>query len=745
MVEVHMAGGAEAPSPMIPVRYLDALERLLIYSSIFLIPYDLPVVHEACLPLAAVAGFLMFARGDLEAFLAYVRLRPVFAFLAVAICACAVLSLYGNLGDILVSRFQQTSGWMRATAQLTLLLLAFVYPFYLAFCLRRHDDWERMLVRAAWWSLPIPILVGFLQFANWIGVPGVAHLPYVGGPWKCCFFRLTAVSRESSWFGSYLCVVLPFLIADLARLGRSWRKWGGSGVIGILLFYYFLGFSKSAYAAIAGEVSIAGVVIFFVRRPWRPIAMAFFGLIVFCTVMFALSAVAPRQFDRVTKPFATVVSATYSLFEPLLMGDTHLISIGTRLGMSQAGISMADAHPILGVGLGQFGFHAYNYLPLWGANGETLSWLSNDDNAWPSTSNIYTRLLAETGWLGMTVYVSFRLLLILAVGMRLRRKNNPDWWRDLIVFSILAALVAFDFHRDSFIGLDKWTTLGLGLACLSGPVVKEARIQHTRAKQKWEFFGAAMAASFAAALGLLLMKPSAYEANATVIPKSGGIVVAPFERFGGTGLSVGPTGDAIPTARFALLRTFWASRTVGEQMIAAQPSLVQAVLGRHVSPASLAQYIKDNVTILIADNQTTLTFKYRNPDPKLAAWFLTATIEDTDHAVAAALAATGKQATQLARTVLQGTLDSTARQALLSTIAAQELERSFDTAGENASFDYIDRPTVSLSNPSPPPAAAILFILTLAGLTASIATVARLLWPSHVQGFERKLLRLLPT
>src|SRR6185312_9485217 len=135
-------------------------------------------------------------------------------------------------------------------------------------------------------------------------------------------------------------------------------------------------------------------------------------------------------------------------------------------GMSSAGVSMGQDHPLVGVGLGQFGFHVYNYVPLWGLNPETLDWLSNDTKGWPSTSNLYTRLLAELGGPALAAYLTFRLVLMLGVGARLLRKGSKTWSRDLAVFSIMSALVAFDFHRDSFINLDMWAALAMALACM---------------------------------------------------------------------------------------------------------------------------------------------------------------------------------------------------------------------------------------------------------------------------------------
>jgi hypothetical protein len=715
-------------------RIVRLLDCALIYGTIILIPYDLPLIHQACAPLAGIGVLLMIARGDLGPFLAFVRRLPVPALLTVVICALAVLSLYGNINAILDSTFQREDGWTRGMTQLLLLFISMAYPFYLAFCLRRHADWKSLIVRAAWWSLPVPLFVGFLQLANVAGIHGLSHLPYVGGVYNGGFFRLTSVARESSWFGSFACVILPFLIMSRLRAESVWRKWAALGTIGNLLLFVVFGLSKSALAALATEIAVGLLIMLVAYRPMRKIGKFFFGLIVVVTVLFAMAILSPAAFTKITAPFVNKALVVYQLFEPLLKQNKQLISISTRFGMSSAGVSMGQEHPLVGVGLGQFGFNVYNYIPLWGLNSETLGWLSNDTKGWPSTSNLYTRLLAEIGGPGFAAYVVFRLVLMLGVGARLLRKGSGTWSRDLAVFSIMSALVAFDFHRDSFINLDMWAALGMALACMHETVAARqgAKRRNVSAKRTWPLFGVVAAVSFCVVMCVILSRPVSYQASAAVLPKSSGIVISASAGLDDIGTSVSQGGDQ--DAHFKLLRVFWASRTVAARIIAAHPDLVRAVLktDEPVTPSVLADYIKWNVTVLMEDNQTTLTFQYRNSDPKLADRFLVAAIDETDHAIAAVSTARRAQAAQFSQLIIAKNLDLAASQDLLAQSAARELQSDFDLAGENTSFDYVEHPAVSLLAFSPQPASALLFAFLLAGLTAAVAAVVRLLWPAFV-------------
>src|SRR6185437_5100787 len=329
-------------------------------------------------------------------------------------------------------------------------------------------------------------------------------------------------------------------------------------------------------AALATEIAVGGLILFIAYRPMRTIGKFFFGLIVVVTALFTLAVLSPAAFTKVTGPFVSKALFAYQLFEPLLNQDKHLISISTRFGMSSAGASMGQDHPFVGVGLGQFGFKVYNYIPLWGLNPETLSWLSNDTKGWPSTSNLYTRLLAEIGGPGFTAYMALRLVLMLGVGARLLRRSSGTWSRDVAVFSIMSGLVAFDFHRDSFINLDMWAALAMALACMDETVTARQGVArgNVSAQRIWPLFGAVAAVSFCVVMCLILWRPVSYQASATVLPKSGGIVISASEGLDDSGTSVALGGDQ--DAHFKLLRVFWASRTVAARIIAAHPDLVRA-------------------------------------------------------------------------------------------------------------------------------------------------------------------------
>ena len=202
--------------------------------------------------------------------------------------------------------------------------------------------------------------------------------------------------------------------------------------------------------------------------------------------------------------------------------------------------------------------------------------------------------------------------------------------RNLAVFCILSSLTAFDFHRDSFINLDLWSALGMAFVVMWERDTGTLRSSKRTSGNLWRIFFATAFAAVCFGLGLILARPVTYQASATVLPKGGAIMVMPSSYAGGAPKSPSVTVGSNSGSCEILL----GSREVAARMITAEPDLVHGVLkAQDITASSLADYISNNVTMLMANRQTTLTFQYRNHDPKLAVAFLAAVLDETDRTI----------------------------------------------------------------------------------------------------------------
>ena len=189
-----------------------------------------------------------------------------------------------------------------------------------------------------------------------------------------------------------------------------------------------------------------------------PIAVAWLAV--------GLALFAPNSFGAIYDRFADYVYLVFGIMGPLIAGDLGTIDIGTRFGMAYAGLLMWWNNPLFGVGLGQFAYDVHAYLPPWGVNAETQRWLSGDEGAWPATTVLNIRLLAECGSVGFLSYFLFRMHLLYRVVEFLKNRANPLAAVAVAVFAGNVSVMVFDMSRDTFINLDLWVVVGLSFALI---------------------------------------------------------------------------------------------------------------------------------------------------------------------------------------------------------------------------------------------------------------------------------------
>lgn len=446
-------------------RVLDGCETLVIYMSIIALPFNnLPVIHEICLPLVCVGISLLFLRGESQGFVNFVRQFPgMLSLCGIFLLAC-VASVFSNLAAVAGNDLRGTAGWPRAEMQVLVAACMVFYPFYLAYCLSKRADWLRMIHRAIWISLPVPLFVGALQLAEFVGLPGASVIPavkhYEGG-----LFRLNSVSIEAAWFDIYISIIFPFLILDFVRAkGKLATRLGIGATLAVLVVFFFAGFSKTPDIAAVIEFSVTMAVMAVFWRPAALLRWLVLAPVAIAWIVVALLLFAPTATSAIFEQIAYKLSLVFGILGPLITGDVGSVDIGTRFGMSYAGLLMWWNNPLFGVGLGQFAYNVQTYLPAWGVNVETQRWLSSDKGDWPAATVLYIRLLSECGSVGFFSYFLFRLQLLHGLLQTLKKKADPLAATAMAVFAGSISVLVFDMSRDTFINLDLWVIVALSLA-----------------------------------------------------------------------------------------------------------------------------------------------------------------------------------------------------------------------------------------------------------------------------------------
>ncbi len=136
---------------------------------------------------------------------------------------------------------------------------------------------------------------------------------------------------------------------------------------------------------------------------------------------------------------------------------------GPRFGYIIGGMAAFDASPLTGVGLGASGFWIYQNLPdaLLMGEPEIAEALSPASHLFPNPKNLYVRLLAETGLVGLALFLAFWLG-ILADGLAAARQSAsfPRFLGAACIFT-LTALAFYVFSVDSFAMPELWVNLGI--------------------------------------------------------------------------------------------------------------------------------------------------------------------------------------------------------------------------------------------------------------------------------------------
>ncbi|MCS6993863.1 MAG: O-antigen ligase family protein [Anaerolineales bacterium] len=138
-------------------------------------------------------------------------------------------------------------------------------------------------------------------------------------------------------------------------------------------------------------------------------------------------------------------------------------SMGPRFGYILGAMAAFNVNPLTGVGLGASGFWIYQNLPdaLLMGEPEIAEALSPSSWLFPNPKNFYIRLLAETGLVGLALFLAFWLG-ILADGLAAVRQPQPflRFLGAACIFT-LTALAFYVFSVDSFAMPELWVNLGM--------------------------------------------------------------------------------------------------------------------------------------------------------------------------------------------------------------------------------------------------------------------------------------------
>lgn len=132
---------------------------------------------------------------------------------------------------------------------------------------------------------------------------------------------------------------------------------------------------------------------------------------------------------------------------------TKSVSNQSRFGMQYAALQVFKDNPIVGVGFGQLTYYArYNY-PGWATRDNyefDLYYKNSSEPSFPPSYNIYTRLLAEVGIVGISIFLCLMYLVIKKTKFLIKNSQGDAKILSYVLLISFAGLFVNWLQIDSF-------------------------------------------------------------------------------------------------------------------------------------------------------------------------------------------------------------------------------------------------------------------------------------------------------
>jgi O-antigen ligase len=391
---------------------------------------------------------------------------PLAAFVLAALAATVIGVLYAPL----VMRGQ--AYWGRAVRAWATLILGIAF-LASAVWMNRSEDELRFTVR---W-----MLFGFVIDILWSGLQGATFylhiLPKVLVTyWQRAFSmrelirtnRISGMAYEPAWLaGEIATIYLPWLFASLLTGLRVTRfKWFELVLLICAALLLLATFSRGGLVTVGASIVLTLVFVGgeYIRAAWNWFVSGFHnagGVILRGIMILAvmISVVGALTFLNRKNYISRLWNTNASSIQDFLIQN----SAGARAGYILGAMGAYRDHPWLGVGLGAAGFYIYQNLPDWIMTlvPEIASQLNPASRLYPNAKNLYVRLLAETGLIGLVLFLTFQLFILGDMIVVLRRR--VVLWRYLGIAALFSwfGIIFYNMTQDSFTTPFIWLNIGI--------------------------------------------------------------------------------------------------------------------------------------------------------------------------------------------------------------------------------------------------------------------------------------------
>ncbi|MEC4052146.1 O-antigen ligase family protein [Myroides odoratimimus] len=362
----------------------------------------------------------------------------------------SLLTYFFNYSEIQVSYFKHRSGNNKFIFQaISIILTSYFLIYYFSKVLKNSSIicFFYKIRRIVFMSFIIVFVYGLLEFLvnmysiRWVKdfIEWLNFMPILD---KREFYgeRLSSVSFEVPALGNYLIFAFGWMFSYVFTENNWFKRILPS--IAIVLLTILSG-ARAALVIISIQV-LVGILLYIKYKEIKVNLKYLLGIV------FSLLVIGSLNFNKIVE----ISSKKLNFFNV-----ESNISNKTRFGMQYATIQVFKENPIVGVGLGQNGFHKRNHYPNWAIenNSEFTDWYLNEEvYSFAPDFNLYLKVLAETGIIGFVLFCSFLFLLIRKVFVVATGSSFDITVISVVLFiSIIGYLINW-FQLDYFRQLGFW-------------------------------------------------------------------------------------------------------------------------------------------------------------------------------------------------------------------------------------------------------------------------------------------------
>ena len=435
---------------------------LLVALGLFFIPFNsyvgIPFLgefsSESCFLFFSLAFIVEFIRLMIIEKMVIPYKNPIFIFL-ILILGWFLSSFFLNFIDIQNYFIKQTPGnerFIRQFGALTISALIFTLTYYNIFSRFSITSLFINIRKIFLYSFIVVSIYTILEAAiiyfNFRFLESVLHLfdyfPFTESWLDYRNGRLSSVSYAPPVFGMYLMTISGWMFSYILT-HKSFKSVLPTFFI---LVFVFLSGSRSALFVVIMQFLVFLFYLFKKKKYLKNLIKI--GLLV---LMLSIPFLTIKG-----KVFGEYIYDKVTSFD--LDNGTHSISNKSRLGMIYTSGLVFLENPIKGVGFGQVAYEARSLYPSWATKNNwefEQKYLNDDNKTFPPSYNIYTRLLAETGIIGFSLFTIFVIILIYICCKKTGVGNTNS------VF-YLVLLISFTGHALNWLQVDTFRVFGFWIS-----------------------------------------------------------------------------------------------------------------------------------------------------------------------------------------------------------------------------------------------------------------------------------------